>query len=324
MRRCLVAALVGLLGSTPAAVLWAEYASSSFSEELSITLPTAAQSIFLGPMPQLIGLPSVTDGGSYGYRGDIFATGWSGPGSSTGPGTWELDRSNEPAGGPYSQANAPYGFVDQSNAIGVPSYNFVITNNSSQSAQLGLSLTYAFDVQVSNPNHCLADADLEFDAMAYDQSTGLASTLSSISASLSGTAEKGYGASHTVTLPSLVLPANDTVEIILSAAYDQQVLVTVPGDANGDGRVDINDLTTVLAHFGQTGRTWTEGDFNGDGTVDINDLTTVLAHFGDSSAVGIRAAPEPSCVVLLGLGSSACWPTLGSARVRRSSRLSCQ
>ena len=26
----------------------------------------------------------------------------------------------------------------------------------------------------------------------------------------------------------------------------------LPGDSNGDGRVDVNDLTIVLSHFGQT------------------------------------------------------------------------
>ena len=60
----------------------------------------------------------------------------------------------------------------------------------------------------------------------------------------------------------------------------------LPGDANGDGRVDINDLTIVLANFGQTGMTWSQGDFIGDGTVDINDLTIVLANFG----YGVSAA----------------------------------
>ena len=46
------------------------------------------------------------------------------------------------------------------------------------------------------------------------------------------------------------------------------------GDANGDGTVDINDLTIVLANYNQTtGMTWSTGDFIGDGTVDINDLT---------------------------------------------------
>ena len=33
------------------------------------------------------------------------------------------------------------------------------------------------------------------------------------------------------------------------------------GDANLDGKVDINDLTIVLTHYGQTAGTWTTGDF---------------------------------------------------------------
>ena len=50
----------------------------------------------------------------------------------------------------------------------------------------------------------------------------------------------------------------------------------ISGDANLDGRVDINDLTIVLAHYGQSGE-WVQGEFTGSGTVDINDLTIVLA-----------------------------------------------
>jgi probable HAF family extracellular repeat protein len=77
-----------------------------------------------------------------------------------------------------------------------------------------------------------------------------------------------------------------------------------PGDANGDGRVDINDLSMVLADFGKAGMTWSQGDFTGDGTVDINDLTLVLANFNTSySSAGIKAVPEPSCIALLGIGA---------------------
>ena len=72
----------------------------------------------------------------------------------------------------------------------------------------------------------------------------------------------------------------------------------MPGDANGDGRVDINDLTIVLSNFGQTEMTWQSGYFTGDGTVDVNDLTILLSNFGQSfgsSAVGgFSAAPEPA------------------------------
>ena len=69
----------------------------------------------------------------------------------------------------------------------------------------------------------------------------------------------------------------------------------VPGDANGDGQVDVNDLTIVLTNFGQTGTTWGTGDFNGDGRVDINDLTIVLSNFGRTAgAAPAGAVPEPS------------------------------
>ena len=78
-----------------------------------------------------------------------------------------------------------------------------------------------------------------------------------------------------------------------------------PGDANGDGRVDINDLTIVLAHYGQTGESWSTGEFTGSGTVDINDLTIVLANYGYStsgSGASLAAVPEPGALAMLGAG----------------------
>jgi hypothetical protein len=93
-----------------------------------------------------------------------------------------------------------------------------------------------------------------------------------------------------------------------------------PGDANGDGKVDVNDLTIVLANYGKTGQTWSTGDFIGDGTVDINDLTIVFALYGTTygaSGPGISAVPEPSCVVLLGVG--AVWLLAFACRKRRAS-----
>ena len=76
----------------------------------------------------------------------------------------------------------------------------------------------------------------------------------------------------------------------------------LPGDANLDGRVDVNDLTIVLANFGRYGG-WAIGAFNGDGIVDMNDLTIVLANFGRTSGAGITAVPEPASVVLLAIGA---------------------
>ena len=76
-----------------------------------------------------------------------------------------------------------------------------------------------------------------------------------------------------------------------------------PGDANLDGRVDINDLTIVLGNYGQSGKTWTQGSMDGDpaGTVDVNDLSIVLANYGTTyaSSSGVSPVPEPTCAVLL-------------------------
>ena len=69
----------------------------------------------------------------------------------------------------------------------------------------------------------------------------------------------------------------------------QQIQELTPGDANGDGRVDVNDLTIVLTNFGRTGMTWSQGEFTGDGTVDVNDLTILLTNFGDGARIERRA-----------------------------------
>lgn len=50
----------------------------------------------------------------------------------------------------------------------------------------------------------------------------------------------------------------------------------IPGDANGDGVVNIEDLLIVLAQWGTPGP---EGDVNHDGIVDIQDLLIVLSNW---------------------------------------------
>jgi hypothetical protein len=98
------------------------------------------------------------------------------------------------------------------------------------------------------------------------------------------------------------------------------------GDAAGDGTVDINDLTIVLTHFGQSRQTWSDGEFTGDGTVDINDLTIVLANFGRSTgagAAGLAAVPEPDALALVAAaalaGLAACARRRGEDRPNNKS-----
>ena len=78
------------------------------------------------------------------------------------------------------------------------------------------------------------------------------------------------------------------------------------GDANGDGQVNVNDLTIVLSHFSQTGCIWSQGSMDGDptGRVDVNDLTIVLSNFGTTygASSGIKAVPEPGVLAVLAAG----------------------
>jgi hypothetical protein len=55
----------------------------------------------------------------------------------------------------------------------------------------------------------------------------------------------------------------------------------VAGDANGDGNVNLSDLSVLLARFGTTsGATRADGDFDADGDVDLSDLGILLGNFG--------------------------------------------
>jgi hypothetical protein len=50
-----------------------------------------------------------------------------------------------------------------------------------------------------------------------------------------------------------------------------------PEDLNGDEHIGLEDLSALLANYGQTGAEPEDGDFNGDGVVNIEDLSQLLA-----------------------------------------------
>ena len=119
------------------------------------------------------------------------------------------------------------------------------------------------------------------------------------------------------------------VQGTVNGGYDEHTWLftpALPGDANGDGKVDINDLSRVLTNYDQsTGMSWSTGDFNGDGKVDINDLSVVLTNYdktSGSSAAGIAPVPEPAGFAMLAavLLPAAC---AVAGRARRLALLEC-
>ncbi|MHC4717767.1 MAG: PEP-CTERM sorting domain-containing protein [Planctomycetota bacterium] len=80
------------------------------------------------------------------------------------------------------------------------------------------------------------------------------------------------------------------------------------GDANGDGKVGIADLSALADNYGKTSATWRMGDFNDDGVVGIADLSALADNYGaigDPCDPAAMIVPEPATLALLALGGAA-------------------
>ncbi len=75
-----------------------------------------------------------------------------------------------------------------------------------------------------------------------------------------------------------------TGRIVDMGAYEADALIPAPcpGDANGDGVVNLDDLQVLLFNFGVAVAPFTNGDANGDGVVNLDDLQLLLFNFGTS------------------------------------------
>jgi fibronectin-binding autotransporter adhesin len=90
--------------------------------------------------------------------------------------------------------------------------------------------------------------------------------------------------------------------------------VQIPGDADGDGKVNDVDAKAVAQHWGTaTGATWDMGDFNKDGAVNAADASIMAANWGHGTSEA-TAVPEPSTLALV---AATCLGALATARRRR-------
>lgn len=84
----------------------------------------------------------------------------------------------------------------------------------------------------------------------------------------------------------------------------------LPGDATGDGTINIGDLGVLAANWGRAGMTWLEGEFTGDGLINVGDLGVLAANWGRSRSMTSTdplppgpTVPEPTSLGLLALGA---------------------
>ena len=87
-------------------------------------------------------------------------------------------------------------------------------------------------------------------------------------------------------------------------------LNALPGDANGDGVVDVADLGILGANFAGTEAQFTDGDFNGDRAVDVADLGILGANWGASQQIIVNPLPGAAWMGLSLLVVMSAWQAM--------------
>src|SRR5437773_8611224 len=105
---------------------------------------------------------------------------------------------------------------------------------------------------------------------------------------------------------------------------DALIMYTYGGDANLDGKLNVDDYGRIDSNIGLGVAGWYNGDFNYDGKVNVDDYGIIDSNIPIQGApfptagatVGIVAVPEPAAGGLLVIASAGAVP--GERRRRRS------
>jgi hypothetical protein len=115
---------------------------------------------------------------------------------------------------------------------------------------------------------------------------------------------------------------NMTYAVQLSSYHDQILSYLTPGDVNGDGHVNIQDMTRVANNWLKTGPTC---DANHDGVVDVRDLLYITNNWngGGGADVNLAVVPEPATYALAITALASLVPWTLRRISRRQSRAGC-
>jgi hypothetical protein len=94
-------------------------------------------------------------------------------------------------------------------------------------------------------------------------------------------------------ISAYVPPLPDETDIADNTLVDGWIRITIPGDVNGDGRVDLRDIFTVGKAYGSVigdPRYNPNADINGDGKIDLKDYFIVCQNFGVIPQIDTRSS----------------------------------
>jgi Concanavalin A-like lectin/glucanases superfamily len=146
-----------------------------------------------------------------------------------------------------------------------------------------------------------------------------------------GTQEYWRGAIDGARIFNTALTASEILDIYNAETFPPPL----PGDTDGDGVVEPEDLTPIRMNWRQTGKTRMEGNLTGDaaGLVDFADFrqwkTAILAGGGslDGIDLSFTSVPEPSAMLLVlsGVALGVCGGRRNMRHVRvAGTRLNCR
>jgi hypothetical protein len=82
------------------------------------------------------------------------------------------------------------------------------------------------------------------------------------------------------TIWAYAWPDENETDTFDNTFTDGTVLVTIPGDVNGDRKVDGRDIALVAKYFGTTSEYPPNADINDDGKIDGRDIAIAAKNFG--------------------------------------------
>ena len=217
---------------------------------------------------------------------------------------------------PHTYANGMEGFDDMSNNHGIL-FTFVFDLSAGEQVTAA-TLTVAMRAISSVDNDTI---DLDMTARGDELARYDFSDLGWLPISTEGTSIRTidlaevYGCYDHPTVPDDLLPklqdGKFNVMVHDDEAIDYATLTleimpeVIPGDANLDGSVDLQDFGILKANFGREDADWSMGDFTGNGAVGLQDFGLLKANFGTGGGTGGQAIPEPATLSLLATGGLA-------------------
>ncbi|MEM7680486.1 MAG: dockerin type I domain-containing protein [Planctomycetota bacterium] len=272
----------------------------------------------------------VDNAGSSGGNGDVWAS-FANQGNFSDKAVQfrDLDNAIQAAGDSFS-VDIEHGFIDTGGIVGVALRDNAVDFGNETPDDFSTDALFQFFFEGGDGNYTVVDASGEIDTgvafsffgvsldltltsattfdldiTRFDEANDPAPSLTTLT-NLTFAGTLGDGTIESLALFNIDAP-NQSDVFFNSLSYTLDAVAAVPGDANGDGDVDLLDFDILAGNFGAgpgaVGGV-SIGDFNGDGNVDLLDFDILAGNFGFTSPGSLPGAvPEPASMALLGLGS---------------------